>query len=284
MGEDGILIDSAAGVCAKAPTPAHVTAEHGPGRRDGYPAVERRSPRARCLGRPMAGTRRDSRHDDAARGERAHQDHVRDAARGQRGAARRVRARPGVARGRGSGRTTRTSSAATSATGDGTFELRSPIDSRPPRRPVRTGTRQDVRDAIAAARAAQPAWAALGWTERLALLRRAAELISERQMEYARSWPIEVGKNRDRGARRGRGERRPDPLLRDHGRGERPLRAAARRPRRRGHAHALGPAAARRVRGHQPLQLPAGALDAGRRRPRSWPGTRSSSSPRARAR
>ena len=60
----------------------------------------------------------------------------------------------------------------------------------------RSGTREDVRDAIAAARAAQPAWAARGWTERLTLLRRAAELISERQMEYAALMAIEVGKNR----------------------------------------------------------------------------------------
>src|SRR5262245_29957269 len=58
--------------------------------------------------------------------------------------------------------------------GDGSFELRSPIDSDILVGRFASGTREDVRDAIAAARAAQPAWAALGWTERLALLRRAA--------------------------------------------------------------------------------------------------------------
>ena len=51
-------------------------------------------------------------------------------------------------------------------------------------------------DAIAAARAAQPGWAATPWAERLRLLRAAAELISERQMEYAGLMAIEVGKNR----------------------------------------------------------------------------------------
>ena len=49
----------------------------------------------------------------------------------------------------------------------------------------RKGTRKDVQDAIAAARRAQPAWFRLGWEGRLEILKRAAELISERQMEYS---------------------------------------------------------------------------------------------------
>ena len=48
-------------------------------------------------------------------------------------------------------------------TGDGEFELRSPIDQDILVGRFAKGTRQDVQDAIAAARAAQPAWAALGW-------------------------------------------------------------------------------------------------------------------------
>ncbi|HEY8168887.1 MAG TPA: aldehyde dehydrogenase family protein [Candidatus Limnocylindrales bacterium] len=80
--------------------------------------------------------------------------------------------------------------------GDGTFELRSPIDRDILVGTFARGTRQDVRDAIAAARAAQPAWAATPWQERLAVLRRAADLISERQMEYGGLMAIEVGKNR----------------------------------------------------------------------------------------
>ena len=60
----------------------------------------------------------------------------------------------------------------------------------------RAGTRADVQDAIAAARRAQPAWFRLGWERRLEILQRAAELISERQMEYAGLMAIEVGKTR----------------------------------------------------------------------------------------
>jgi len=80
--------------------------------------------------------------------------------------------------------------------GEGTFEVRSPIDRDVVVGTFARGTRQDVRDAVAAARAAQPAWAATPWHERLAILRRAADIISERQMEYAGLMAIEVGKNR----------------------------------------------------------------------------------------
>jgi 1-pyrroline-5-carboxylate dehydrogenase len=80
--------------------------------------------------------------------------------------------------------------------GDETFEDRSPSDTEiiVARFPV--GTRQDVRDAIAAARAAYPAWSATPWRERLAIMRRAADLISERQFDYAALMSLEVGKNR----------------------------------------------------------------------------------------
>jgi 1-pyrroline-5-carboxylate dehydrogenase len=80
--------------------------------------------------------------------------------------------------------------------GEGEFELRSPIDQDIRVGRYARGTRQDVRDAIAAARAAQPAWHALGWEKRIEILRRAAELISERLMEYGALMSLEVGKNR----------------------------------------------------------------------------------------
>jgi 1-pyrroline-5-carboxylate dehydrogenase len=79
--------------------------------------------------------------------------------------------------------------------GDGTFQKRSPIDQTLVGTFAR-GTRQDVRDAIAAARAAFPAWSRRPWQERVALLRKAADLISERQMVLAALMAIEVGKNR----------------------------------------------------------------------------------------
>ncbi|MBA2315154.1 MAG: aldehyde dehydrogenase family protein [Chloroflexi bacterium] len=80
--------------------------------------------------------------------------------------------------------------------GDGTFELRSPIDRDILVGTFAKGTRRDAQDAIDAARRAQPAWAALGWERRLEILDRAAGLISERQMEYGGLMAIEVGKNR----------------------------------------------------------------------------------------
>jgi 1-pyrroline-5-carboxylate dehydrogenase len=78
----------------------------------------------------------------------------------------------------------------------GRFEVRTPID-----RDILVGTfakgdRDDVRRAIAAARAAAPAWRRTPWEERLAIVRRAAELISERQMKVSADMAYEVGKNR----------------------------------------------------------------------------------------
>jgi 1-pyrroline-5-carboxylate dehydrogenase len=80
--------------------------------------------------------------------------------------------------------------------GDGEFEDRSPIDREMVLAHLTRGTRQDVRDAISAARQAAPGWAGTPWRDRVALLRRAADLISERQMEYAALMAMEVGKNR----------------------------------------------------------------------------------------
>lgn len=80
--------------------------------------------------------------------------------------------------------------------GEGSFEVRSPIDSEMLVGTFARGTRSDAQDAIAAARRAQPAWFRLGWEKRLEILRRAAELISERQMEYGGLMAIEVGKTR----------------------------------------------------------------------------------------
>ncbi len=76
-----------------------------------------------------------------------------------------------------------------------TFEKRSPIDGALVGHFAK-GSREDVRAAIAAARAAAPGWAKTSWTERVAVMRRMADLISERQMELAALMAIEVGKNR----------------------------------------------------------------------------------------
>jgi 1-pyrroline-5-carboxylate dehydrogenase len=79
---------------------------------------------------------------------------------------------------------------------DETFEDRSPIDREMVVARFAVGTREDARDAIAAARAAYPGWRDTPWRDRLAILRRAADLISERQFDYAALMSLEVGKTR----------------------------------------------------------------------------------------
>ena len=80
--------------------------------------------------------------------------------------------------------------------GDGTFEVRSPIDRDIVLGRFARGTAADVDEAVAAARRAQPAWAARPWRERVAIVKRAGDLISERLMSYSALMAIEVGKNR----------------------------------------------------------------------------------------
>jgi 1-pyrroline-5-carboxylate dehydrogenase len=80
--------------------------------------------------------------------------------------------------------------------GEGAFEVRSPIDSDILVGTFARGAAADVDAAVAAARVAQPAWAATPWPERLRLLHTAAELISERLMDYAAVMAFEVGKTR----------------------------------------------------------------------------------------
>jgi len=80
--------------------------------------------------------------------------------------------------------------------GGGSFEVRSPIDTDIVLGTFAKGDGADLDRAVAAARKAQPAWRRTPWQERLAILRRAAELISERQMVYGADMAYEVGKNR----------------------------------------------------------------------------------------
>src|SRR4029078_5101228 len=86
--------------------------------------------------------------------------------------------------------------AGTERDGEGELTVNSPIDRDIVLGQFAIGTRKDVKDAIAAARRAQPGWLALGWEKRLEILGRAAELISQRQMVYGGLMAIEVGKNR----------------------------------------------------------------------------------------
>jgi len=58
------------------------------------------------------------------------------------------------------------------------------------------GTREDVRDAIAAAKAAFPVWANRPWQERVAIMRKAADLMTEQRNELSALMAMEVGKSR----------------------------------------------------------------------------------------
>jgi 1-pyrroline-5-carboxylate dehydrogenase len=76
------------------------------------------------------------------------------------------------------------------------FELMSPLD-----RSLRLGRfieadRAGVDRAVAAARKAAPGWAALSWRERVAALRRVADLIDRRKYDLGIAALIEVGKSR----------------------------------------------------------------------------------------
>ena len=80
--------------------------------------------------------------------------------------------------------------------GSGWHLERSPIDDDIAVGRFAQATPDDVDDAMAAARSYAPAWAATPWQERVALLMRAADLISEERFPLAAVMAYEVGKNR----------------------------------------------------------------------------------------
>ena len=77
-----------------------------------------------------------------------------------------------------------------------TIESLDPADTRVVVARVASGTAQDVDDAVAAARAAFPAWSRVPWMERSARLEKVAELIRARRYELAAWMILEMGKNR----------------------------------------------------------------------------------------
>ena len=101
----------------------------------------------------------------------------------------------------------------------GTFEDRSPINTDWVLGKFQKGDDKDAADAIAAARQAFPAWSGRPWQERVALLRKAADLIDQRIFKIGAVIAIEVGKNRMEALGDAAETSDPDPLcLRtDHG-------------------------------------------------------------------
>ncbi|PID84669.1 MAG: 1-pyrroline-5-carboxylate dehydrogenase [Chloroflexi bacterium] len=79
---------------------------------------------------------------------------------------------------------------------ENTFEKRSPVNLDWVMGEFQYGSEQDANDAIAAARAAFPAWSGRPWQERVAIMRKAADLISERLFDMGANMSLEIGKNR----------------------------------------------------------------------------------------
>ncbi len=131
----------------------------------------------------------------------------------------------------------------------------SPADTRVVVARVTTGGADDLRDAVAAARAAFPAWSARAWQERVAIIERAAEIVRARKFELSVAMILEMGKNRVEAL--GEIEETADLLAYYAGqmRDERRLRArdgplGADRPQRE------RAAPLRRLGGDRPLELP----------------------------
>jgi 1-pyrroline-5-carboxylate dehydrogenase len=80
--------------------------------------------------------------------------------------------------------------------GEGSEEERSPIDNDILIGRFATATEKDVDDAVSAARAAFQRWSATPWQERVKIMQRAADLISDRIYELSALVATEVGKNR----------------------------------------------------------------------------------------
>ncbi|MCY3832425.1 MAG: aldehyde dehydrogenase family protein [Chloroflexi bacterium] len=80
--------------------------------------------------------------------------------------------------------------------GDGAFEHRSPINTDWLLGLFPRASDHQVNQAVAAAKAAFPAWRATPWRERCDLLGKVADLISERLFEISAAVSLEIGKNR----------------------------------------------------------------------------------------
>lgn len=77
-----------------------------------------------------------------------------------------------------------------------TFAKISPVDTDLVMGYFQKGTEKDANDAVAAAKAAYPGWRDMPWQERVAILRRAADLLSDRLFKMGAVMSLEVGKNR----------------------------------------------------------------------------------------
>ncbi len=78
----------------------------------------------------------------------------------------------------------------------GVFPVTSPIDTRIVVGYFQKSQREDVREAISAAKAAFPRWRSLHWQDRIRILRATADKLAERRFDFAATISMENGKNR----------------------------------------------------------------------------------------
>lgn len=78
----------------------------------------------------------------------------------------------------------------------GTFEDVCPFDTRRVLGKFQKANREETRHAIGATKSAFIEWRELGWPQRISFLRKAAEIMMERQFRLAALLSLEVGKNR----------------------------------------------------------------------------------------
>jgi 1-pyrroline-5-carboxylate dehydrogenase len=76
------------------------------------------------------------------------------------------------------------------------FDDRSPIDTRILLGKFQSASRDQVREAIAAARAAYPAWSGRPWRDRVAVVKNVADAIRSHRWELSALMGYEAGKNR----------------------------------------------------------------------------------------
>jgi 1-pyrroline-5-carboxylate dehydrogenase len=76
------------------------------------------------------------------------------------------------------------------------FDDRSPIDTRILLGKFQNGSREQVREAIAAAKAAFPAWSARPWRDRVAIVKKVADGIRAKRWDLSAMMGYEAGKNR----------------------------------------------------------------------------------------
>jgi 1-pyrroline-5-carboxylate dehydrogenase len=84
----------------------------------------------------------------------------------------------------------------TARTGEAVFPIYNPADTREPLAYFQKGDQQASKDAIAAAKAAFPAWRAMPYEERLAVVEKVADMITANRFDMSAVMVMEMGKNR----------------------------------------------------------------------------------------